>query len=70
MPLLMVAYIPRFFGRPRFPRIVYVESFARVHSLSLTGKLVYPFVDKFIVQWPQLLKKYDKAEYYGKSLVI
>jgi beta-1,4-N-acetylglucosaminyltransferase len=30
---------------------MYVESFARVRSLSLTGKILRFFVDKFIVQW-------------------
>ena len=28
------------------PTIIYVESFARVQSLSLTGKLLRPFVDR------------------------
>lgn len=46
--------------------VVYVESFARVRSLSLTGKLLYPFVDRFIVQWPYLEAKYPKAEFKGR----
>lgn len=36
----------------RYTKIVYVESFARVKSLSLTGKLLRPLVDTFVVQWP------------------
>jgi len=36
-----------------YTRIIYVESFARVKSLSLSGKLLRPFVDKFVVQWPE-----------------
>ncbi|CAN8069112.1 unnamed protein product [Agarophyton chilense] len=47
-------------------RVVYVESFARVLSLSLSGRLLLPFVDRFIVQWPQLTDKYALAEYYGR----
>lgn len=35
-----------------YTRIIYVESFARVSTLSLSGKLVRPFVDTFVVQWP------------------
>jgi len=34
--------------------IVFVESFCRVRSLSLSGLLLYPLVDEFVVQWPQL----------------
>jgi beta-1,4-N-acetylglucosaminyltransferase len=33
--------------------VVFVESFCRVRSLSLTGRLLYPLADKFIVHWPQ-----------------
>lgn len=46
-------------------KVIYIESFARVSSLSLTGKLLYFWVDKFIVQWPDLEKKYSKATYIG-----
>lgn len=36
------------------PKIVYIESFARVNSLSLTGKIMEYLADCFLVQWPQL----------------
>ncbi|WVF73127.1 hypothetical protein IAT40_007946 [Kwoniella sp. CBS 6097] len=49
--LVLVSYIRRILGLT-FTKIIYVESFARVKSLSLSGKLVRPFVDRFIVQWP------------------
>jgi hypothetical protein len=43
-----------------------MESFCRVKTLSLTGKLLYVFVDVFIVQWMQLVsKKYKKIVYLG-----
>lgn len=35
-------------------RTIYVESWARVTSLSLSGKLLLPFADRFLVQWPAL----------------
>ena len=46
-------------------KVVYIESFARVNEKSLTGKLVYPFADLFIVQWETMLKCYPKAIYTG-----
>ena len=46
-------------------KVIYIESFARVYDASLTGKLVYPFADLFIVQWESLLKCYPKAVYKG-----
>jgi beta-1,4-N-acetylglucosaminyltransferase len=45
--------------------IVYVESFARVQTLSLTGKLLYYVVDSFLVQWSELVVKYPRAVYNG-----
>lgn len=46
-------------------KIVYIESFARVNSKSLTGKLIYPISDLFLVQWEDMLKVYPKAKYVG-----
>jgi len=50
--LCLVSYIRRVLGM-RFTRIIYVESFARVKSLSLSGKLLRRVVDVFVVQWPE-----------------
>ena len=47
-------------------RIIFIESFCRVKKLSVSGLLIYPIADKFIVQWPNLCRKYKKAEYIGK----
>lgn len=46
-------------------KVIYIESFARVHDRSLTGKLVYPIADLFLVQWESLLEVYPKARYVG-----
>ncbi|CAE7170550.1 unnamed protein product [Rhizoctonia solani] len=53
--LVLVAYFNRFWWLDS-PRIIYVESFARVNSLSLSGKLVRPLADRFLVQWPNLAR--------------
>lgn len=41
-------------------KIIFIESFCRVKSLSLTGKLIRPIVSKFVVQWEELHKMYPK----------
>ncbi|KAK9325691.1 oligosaccharide biosynthesis protein Alg14 like-domain-containing protein [Lipomyces orientalis] len=53
--------------RIKLTRLVYVESIARVNSLSLTGRILISVVDRFIVQWPALAEQYkDKGvEYFG-----
>lgn len=47
-------------------RTIYIESWARVKRLSLSGRLLSLVVDRFLVQWPQLEKKYGgRVEYLG-----
>ncbi|MBD3413250.1 MAG: UDP-N-acetylglucosamine--LPS N-acetylglucosamine transferase [Candidatus Aminicenantes bacterium] len=55
-------------GKLFFVKTIYIESMARIHRLSLTGKLVYLFSDVFIVQWPQLAASYKKAVYKGQVI--
>ncbi|KAH9985995.1 oligosaccharide biosynthesis protein Alg14 like-domain-containing protein [Russula compacta] len=62
--LCVAAYVNRFLGLPS-PKLVYVESFARVRALSLTGKLLRPIVDRFVVQWPDLLRDGGRGECHG-----
>jgi len=53
------------YGKLLGAKVIYIESFARVHDRSLTGRLVYPMADLFLVQWETLLKCYPKAKYVG-----
>lgn len=46
-------------------KIIYIESFARIHSLNMTGKKLYPYADLFVVQWKELLNIVPKAVYGG-----
>lgn len=47
------------------PDLVFVESFARVRTLSLAGRLLYPLCDAFLVQWPGLVQQYPRSKYIG-----
>lgn len=42
-------------------KTIYIEVFDRINKPTLTGKLVYPVTDKFIVQWEEMKKVYPKA---------
>lgn len=46
-------------------RIIYIETFANISTKTVTGKLLYPIADKFIVQWESLKKLYPDATYGG-----
>ncbi|SAM85752.1 related to ALG14-component of UDP-GlcNAc transferase [Ustilago bromivora] len=52
VPIVVAVYLLRILGL-RSPKLIYVESFARVKSSSLTAKLIRPFVDCFLLQWPR-----------------
>lgn len=47
-------------------KLIFFESWVRVHNKSLAGRLIYPFTDLFIVQWRSLLKKYPRAVFAGR----
>lgn len=59
-----VCAIGKLFGA----KVIYIETLAKVTSLSRTGNNVYRFADKFYVQWENLEEKYDKAEYIGRLM--
>ncbi|XP_059530947.1 UDP-N-acetylglucosamine transferase subunit ALG14 homolog [Myotis daubentonii] len=46
--------------------VVYVESLCRAEHLSLTGRILRPFADYFLVQWPALKRKYPTSVYLGR----
>ncbi|MDX6750282.1 hypothetical protein SH611_10740 [Geminicoccaceae bacterium 1502E] len=49
-------------------RLVYVETAAEIGA-SLSGRLVYPFADLFVVQWPEQLARYPRAV-LGRGLLL
>lgn len=64
VPVAYLLFLMKLFGMCK-TRIVYIESLARVNSLSLSGKLIMPIANRFLVQWTPLAEKYERAEYYG-----
>jgi beta-1,4-N-acetylglucosaminyltransferase len=55
-------WIAKLFGK----KTIFIESWVRVHNKSLTGKLVYPVSDLFLVQWESMKKVYPKSVYAGR----
>ena len=62
-----LAAVPMLYlGKLRGKKIIFMESMARVEGKSLSGKLVYPIADLFIVQWESMMKYYPKAIYASR----
>lgn len=54
-------YVGKIFGI----KTMYIEVFDRIDKPTLTGRLIYPVADKFIVQWEEMKKFYPRAENLG-----
>ena len=56
-----ICYIGKLFGS----KIIFIETFANSKTKTLSGRLIYPIANTFIVQWKDMLKLYPKAIYGG-----
>lgn len=61
LAIVPLALLMKLFGG----KLIYLESFAKVTSKTLSGKLLYRFADRFYVQWEEMLKLYPNAIYKG-----
>lgn len=58
--------VPFFYlGKLLGAKLIYIEVFDRIDKPTLTGKIVYPIVDKMIVEWEEMKKVYPKAINFG-----
>ena len=61
LAIVPLALLIKLFGG----KLIYIESFAKVTSKTLSGKLLYKFADQFYVQWEEMLTLYPKAIFKG-----
>ncbi|GAA5843928.1 hypothetical protein JCM9279_003677 [Rhodotorula babjevae] len=68
VPITLAAFLPRLLALPSPPpRLIYLESLARTRRLSLSARLVRPFVDRFFVQWEALREELLAREGEGEG---
>lgn len=56
-----MCYLGKLFGS----KIIFIETFANSNTKTLSGRMIYPIANLFIVQWKEMLKLYPKAVYGG-----
>ena len=61
MNIINIEHISKIFGG----KVVYIESFAKIDSPNISGKIAYRFADQFYIQWESMRKFYPKAIYKG-----
>lgn len=64
VPICLIAFLMKLFFINRNCKIVFIESFCRVKTLSLSGKILIWITDLFVVQWPQIIS--GKIKYFGR----
>lgn len=60
-PAIPFFYIGKIFGA----KLVYIEVYDRIDMPTITGRVVYPIVDEFIIQWKEQQRFYPKAKNIG-----
>ena len=61
--------VPFFYlGKLMGAKLIFIEVYDRIYSPTLTGKLVYPITDVFLLQWKEQKKFYPKGYYLGPLL--
>ena len=53
-------------GRVLGSKIVWIDSVSQIDKISMSGRLVRPFADRFFVQWPELAQRYAGTTYVGE----
>jgi UDP-N-acetylglucosamine:LPS N-acetylglucosamine transferase len=56
------------FGRLQGAKVVWVDSIANAERLSLSGRIVRPFANLILTQWPDIAKRYKFVEYAGQII--
>ena len=54
-------YIAKLMGK----KVIYIEVYDRIDKPTLTGRMVYPIAESFIVQWEEQKQVYKKAVNFG-----
>ncbi len=58
--------VPFFYvGKLTGAKLIYIEVYDRVNRATLSGRMTYPVVDKFIVQWEEMKRIYPHAVNLG-----
>ncbi|MFQ3564542.1 PssD/Cps14F family polysaccharide biosynthesis glycosyltransferase [Pseudolactococcus paracarnosus] len=61
LSMIPMCLVSKLFGA----KLIFIESFAKINSPTLTGKFLYKYADVFYVQWETMKKFYPEAIFLG-----
>lgn len=64
VPFCIAGFLSKLARRSK-TKLVYVESFCRIHDISMSGRILLPYLDAMIVQWEPL----TRIEYLGRKKI-
>ena len=48
--------------------MIWIDSIANTRVLSMSGRMIRPFADLILSQWPEVAARYRHVEYAGEVL--
>ena len=60
-PPCLLCLIGKFFNA----KIIWIDSIANVERLSLSGRIIRPFANLLLTQWPEIAEKHESVQYEG-----
>ena len=60
-PSCLLCIVGKMFGA----KIVWIDSIANAERLSLSGRIIRPFANLVLTQWPEVAEKYESVYYEG-----
>jgi len=63
-----VGFLMCFWGKLLGAKVIWVDSIANAEKLSMSGRMIRPFADLILSQWPNVAAKYSKVEYVGELI--
>lgn len=57
-----------FFGKFAGAKIIWLDSIANTNRLSMSGRMIRPFANLVLSQWPEVAAGYPNVEYVGEMI--
>ena len=57
-----------FWGKLFGAKVIWLDSIANAEALSMSGRMIRPFADLILSQWPEVAARYPKVEYVGELI--
>lgn len=63
-----VGFLMCFWGKLLGAKVIWIDSIANTEKLSMSGRMIRPFADLILSQWPDVAAQYRNVEYAGELI--